>query len=52
MVTKIGWIGHDRSWQMRVGEVGLVLGVMDVLDRPQGSYPENFVSISWFLAEI
>ena len=33
---------------MRVGEVGLGLGVMDVLGRPQGSYPENFVSLSLF----
>ena len=26
--------------------------VMDVLGRPQGSYPESFVSLSLFLAEI
>ena len=31
---------------MRVGEIGLGLGVMDVLDRPKGSYPESFVSLS------
>ena len=37
---------------MRVGEVGLGLGVMDVLGRPQGSYPESFVPLSLFLAEI
>ena len=37
---------------MRVGEVGLGLGVMGVLSRPQGSYPESFVSLSLFLAEI
>ena len=45
MVTKIRWLGHDRSWQMRVGEVGLGLGVMDVLGRPQGSFPENFKNL-------
>ena len=37
---------------MRVGKVGLGLGVMDVLGRPKGSYPESFVSLSLFLAEI
>ena len=37
---------------MRVGEVGLCLGVMDVLGRPQGSYPESFMSLSLFLAEL
>ena len=31
---------------MRVGEVGIGLGVMDVLGRPKGSYPETFVSLS------
>ena len=36
---------------MRVGEVGLGLGVMDDLGRPQRSYPESFVSLSLFLAE-
>ena len=37
---------------MRVGEVGLGLGVMDVLGGPQGSYPESFMSLSLFLAEL
>ena len=37
---------------MRVGEVGLGLGVMDVLGRPQGSYPESFVSLSSLFAEL
>ena len=26
--------------------------IMDVLGRPQGSYPESFVSLSLFLAEL
>ena len=30
----------------------VVLDVMDVLGRPQGTYPESFVSTSLFLAEI
>ena len=33
---------------MRVGEVGLGLGVMDVLGRPKGSYLESFISIYFF----
>ena len=37
---------------MRVGEVGLGLGVMDVLCRFQGSYLESFMSLSLFLAEL
>ena len=30
----------------------VMLDDMDVLGRPQGSYPETFVSLSLFLAEI
>ena len=30
----------------------VILDVMDVLGRPKGSYPESFMSISLFLAEI
>ena len=37
---------------MRVGEVGLGLGVMDVFGRPKGSYPESFLSLSLFLVEL
>ena len=37
---------------MRVGEVELGLGVMDILGRPQGSYQERFVSLSLFLTEL
>ena len=37
---------------MRVDEVGLGLGVIDILGRTKGSYPESFVSLSLFLAEI
>ena len=37
---------------MRVGEVGSDLGLLHILGRPQGSYPESFVSLSLFLAEI
>ena len=37
---------------MRVGEVGSDLVSLHILGRPQGSYPENFVSLSLFLAEI
>ena len=37
---------------MRVSEVRLGLGVMEVLGRPKGSYPESFASLSLFLAEI
>ena len=37
---------------MRVGEVGLGLGVMDILGRHQGSYPESFVSLFSLFAEL
>ena len=37
---------------MRVGEVGSDLGLLHILGRTQGSYPESFVSLSLFLAEI
>ena len=30
----------------------VILDIMDVLERPQGSYPENSMSLSPFLAEI
>ena len=30
----------------------VILDLLDVLSRPQGSYPESFVSISLVLAEI
>ena len=30
----------------------VILDDMDDLDRPQGSYPESFVSLSLFLAEV
>ena len=33
-------------------EDGVVLEVMDDLGRVQGSYPEGFVALSLFLAEI
>ena len=33
-------------------EDGVILEVMDDLGRVQGSYPEGFVALSLFLAEI
>ena len=33
-------------------EGGVIHDIMDVLGRPQGSYPGSFVSISLFLAEL
>ena len=43
--------GH---WGFLTGDLEdrVILDVMDVLGRPQGSYPESFVSLSLFLAEI
>ena len=37
---------------MRDLEDRIILDNMDDLGRPQGSYPEGFVSLSLFLAEI
>ena len=33
-------------------EERVIFDVMDVFGRPQGFYPESFVSLSLFLAEI
>ena len=33
-------------------EQWVIHGILDVLCRPKGSYPESFVSLSLFLAEI
>ena len=34
----IGWVGHDRSWQMRVGEVGSGFGSLHICLPTVGLY--------------
>ena len=45
-------LGGRLGFLTRDMEDRVILGVMDDLGRPQGSYPESFVSISSFLAEL
>ena len=44
----------EGRWGFLMGDLEdrVILDTMDDLGRPQGSYPEGFVSLSLFLAEI
>ena len=50
--VKKGGLGGRWGFLMRDLEDRVILDDMDDLGRPQGSYPEGFVSLSLFLAEI
>ena len=45
-------LGGHWQFLIRVIEDRVIHNIMDVLCRPQGSYPESFVALSLFLAEI
>ena len=53
-----GGVKKGGTWRMLLGlltgdlEDRVILDTMDDLGGPQGSYPEGFVSLSLFLAEI
>ena len=51
-VSRMGVLGG--RWGFLTGDLEdrVIFDVKDVLGRPQGSYPESFVSLSLFLAEI
>ena len=53
-VCQEGWVkkGVFRVFSTRDRENRVIHYVMVHLGRPQGSYPENFVALSLFLAEI
>ena len=56
-VCQEGGVKKGGTWRMlrflmKEMEDRVILDDMDDLGRPQGSYPESFVSLSLFLAEI
>ena len=51
-VSRMGVLGERWGFLTEDLEDRVILDVMDVLDRPQGWYPENFMYLSLFLAEI
>ena len=52
MMGQEWWYLEDIGFLTRDLEDMVILDVMYVLGRPQGSYPEGFMSISLFLGEI
>ena len=47
LVLEGNWWFLNRDMEDRV-----ICDVMDVLDIPQGSYPESFIALSLFLTEL